>query len=293
MIRPATRHVRSRRATGECVAAAGRPPRHGTARATRTRIANAAIPARRNGPGSGFVKRCAHGESATALRRPHMTGRAPTQRRRGGEALTRLQAGEWPAPSTVTICTGAGRRPSPTPSAARERPGHNAVVTTDLAVRLVICEGERRPSPRTPRPFVSVAATRPSAPGDCWAREATVTCVCKPPRIGPPANTSTTLATAAKQAYRLIPPEVATVDDGAVPEANRRCAATRASRDALSSPHGCHERGAVPACGPEAAVSCQAAGAAMMTASPKEQPGHWRRARCSFWAKGAVRCPRS
>jgi hypothetical protein len=46
---------------------------------------------------------------------------------------------------------------------------------------------------------------------------ATATCACKPPRIGPPASTSTTLATAAKQAYRLIPPEVATIDDGAVP----------------------------------------------------------------------------
>jgi hypothetical protein len=68
----------SRRATGECVAAAGRPPRHGTARATPTRIANAAIPARlrRNGHGNGFAKQCAHGERATALRRPRTTGPA-------------------------------------------------------------------------------------------------------------------------------------------------------------------------------------------------------------------------
>ena len=79
-IRPAIRHARSRRATGECVAAAGRPPRRGTARATPTRIANAAIPARsrRNGPGSGFAKRCGHGERATALRRRPTSGRAPT-----------------------------------------------------------------------------------------------------------------------------------------------------------------------------------------------------------------------
>ena len=79
-IQPALTHARSRRARGECVAAAGRPPRHGTARATPTRIANAAIPARsrRHGPGNGFVKRCALGERATALRRPPMTGRAPT-----------------------------------------------------------------------------------------------------------------------------------------------------------------------------------------------------------------------
>ncbi len=79
-IQSARRHGRSRRATEECAAAAGRPPHHGTARATPTRIANAAIPARscRNGPGNGFAKRCAHGEHATARRRPRMTGRART-----------------------------------------------------------------------------------------------------------------------------------------------------------------------------------------------------------------------
>ena len=80
-IQPAIRHARSRRATGECVAAAGRPPRPGTATATPTRTANAAIPARsrRNGPGNGFAKRCAPGERATALRRRPTTGRAPTR----------------------------------------------------------------------------------------------------------------------------------------------------------------------------------------------------------------------
>ncbi len=83
MTRLARRHARSRRTTGECVAAAGRPPRHGTARATPTRIANAAIPARlrRNGPENGFAKRCADGERATALRRPRTTGRARTHAR--------------------------------------------------------------------------------------------------------------------------------------------------------------------------------------------------------------------
>ena len=40
-IQPAIRHARSRRATGECVAAAGRPPHHGTARATPTPTATA------------------------------------------------------------------------------------------------------------------------------------------------------------------------------------------------------------------------------------------------------------
>ena len=46
----------------------------------------------------------------------------------------------------------------------------------------------------------------------------TVRRACKSPRIGLPASTSAAPATAAKQAYRLIPPEVATIDDGAVPE---------------------------------------------------------------------------
>jgi hypothetical protein len=83
-IRPAIGHARSRRATGEGAAAAGRPPRHGTVRVTPTRIANAAIPAlsRRNGHGTGFATRCAPGERATALSRPRMTGRARTPARR-------------------------------------------------------------------------------------------------------------------------------------------------------------------------------------------------------------------
>ena len=70
---------------------------------------NAAIPARlrRNGRGSGLAKRCAHGERAAALRRRPTSGRAPTHAGRGGEALKRLQAGEWPAPSTVIDLYGS------------------------------------------------------------------------------------------------------------------------------------------------------------------------------------------
>ena len=58
----------------------GAPTAPATARATPTPIANAAVPGDRagNGPGSGSAKRCAHGERATALRRPPTTGRAPT-----------------------------------------------------------------------------------------------------------------------------------------------------------------------------------------------------------------------
>ena len=43
--------------------------------------------------------------------------------RRGGEALKRLQAGEWPAPSTVIDLYGSWAGASPTPSAAPERIG--------------------------------------------------------------------------------------------------------------------------------------------------------------------------
>ena len=122
-IQPAIRHARSRRATGECVAAAGRPPRHGTARATPTRIANAAIPARsrRNGHGNGFAKRCAHGERATALRRPRMTGRARTHAGAAAKRSNDYRPENGPHRPLSSICTGPGRRPSPTPSPAPER----------------------------------------------------------------------------------------------------------------------------------------------------------------------------
>ena len=128
-IQPAPRHARSRRATEECVAAAGRPPRHGTARATPTRIANAAIPARlrRNGRGNGFAKRCAHGERATALRRPPTTGPAPTHAGAAAKRSNDYRPTNGPHRPLSSICTGVGRRPAPTPSAAPERLGVNAV----------------------------------------------------------------------------------------------------------------------------------------------------------------------
>ena len=94
--------------TAESVAAAGRPPRHGTARATPTRIANAAIPARlhRNGRGTGSRS---DARLASALRRGAVfrDWSRTHARRRGGDALKRLQAGEWPAPSTVIDLYGA------------------------------------------------------------------------------------------------------------------------------------------------------------------------------------------
>ena len=90
-------------------------------------------------------------------------------RRRGGEALKRLQAAEnGPRRPPSSICTGAGPRPSPTPSAAPKRAGVNAV---DIRTRACACpsvngsaEGRRdasaiRPSGRrdaaSPRSSVS------------------------------------------------------------------------------------------------------------------------------------------
>ncbi len=135
-IQPAIRQARSRRATGECVAAAGRPPRHGTARATPTRIANAAIPARsrRNGHGNGFAKRCAHGEHARG-------GAAP---RRSGD----YKPENGPRRPLSSTCTGAGRRPSRTPSAAPERSGVNAVDIRTRAGAWPPVNRGRRWSPR-------------------------------------------------------------------------------------------------------------------------------------------------
>ena len=94
-----------------------------TARATPTRIANAAIPARsrRNGPGNGFAKRCAHGERATALRRPRMTGRARTHAGAAAKRSHDYKPKHGPHRPPSPICTGPGRRPAPTPSTAPER----------------------------------------------------------------------------------------------------------------------------------------------------------------------------
>ena len=168
-IRLAIRHARSRRAIGECVAVAGRPRRLGTARATPTRIANAAIPARlrRNGPGNGFARRCARGECATALRGPRTTGRARTH---AGAAATQTSTGRRMARTvhrhrSVRQLGGGPRR------RLRRRLNARAIVPLlHPRLRLVICERGRRRSPHTPRPCVSAAATRASALGDCWAK---------------------------------------------------------------------------------------------------------------------------
>ena len=145
-IQPAIRHARSRRATGECVAAAGRPPRHGTARATPTRIANAAIPARSrgNGPGNGFAKRSAPGERATALRRRPTTGRAPTHAGAAPRRSNDYKPENGPRRPLSSICTGAGRRPSRTPSAAPERSGVRSRPATRSAARAATARGARQ-----------------------------------------------------------------------------------------------------------------------------------------------------
>ena len=91
-IRTAIRHARSRRATGECVAAAGRSPRHGTARATPTRIAT--LPSWRDcaamDPGTGSRS---DARMASALRRCAVVLRLVAHprtpaRRRGAQTTT-------------------------------------------------------------------------------------------------------------------------------------------------------------------------------------------------------------
>ena len=158
--------------------AAGRPPRHGTARATPTRIANAAIPAlsRRNGHGNGFAKQCAHGERATALRRPRTIGRARTH---VGAAATRsndYMPENGPRRPLSSVCTGLGRRPSATPSAAHERLGVKCRWHRDPRLHLVMCEQERR---RSPRRFCH------SCVGEARRRELAVVCQ-QPPVVRSP-----------------------------------------------------------------------------------------------------------
>ena len=115
-----------------------------------TRIANAAIPARlrRNGPGNGFAKQCAHGERATALRRRPTTGRAPTHAGAAAKRSNDYKPENGPRRPLSSICTRAGRRPSRTPSAAPERSGVNAGEIRTRRLRLAVCERERRRSPR-------------------------------------------------------------------------------------------------------------------------------------------------
>ncbi|HKR98978.1 MAG TPA: sigma-70 region 4 domain-containing protein, partial [Candidatus Dormibacteraeota bacterium] len=56
---------------------------------------------RANGPASGSVMRCAPGERATALRRPRMTGRAPTRAGAAAKRSNEYRPENGPAASTV------------------------------------------------------------------------------------------------------------------------------------------------------------------------------------------------
>ena len=157
------------------------------------------------------LRRCAVSSSSYDWSRTHA-------RRRGGEALKRLHAAEWPAPSTVTDLYGAWA--SARADAWRRL---NARATMPLFHGPSLCAwssvNASADGRRTRHGHSSLQQQRgrrrsvTAGPGGATAR-----CAGRSPRIGLPASTSTTLATAAKQAYRLIPPEVATIDDGAVPE---------------------------------------------------------------------------
>ena len=133
-IRSRKRRARSRRAIGARAVGAARRRARGAARGTRTNTASAAVPGRSrgNGPASGSVTRCAPGERATALRRPPTTGRAPTHAGAAAKRSNDYKPENGPRGRLSSICTGAGRRPSPTPSAAPERLG---VKTVDIRTR--------------------------------------------------------------------------------------------------------------------------------------------------------------
>ena len=202
----------------------------------------------RNGKGDAYAycKRCHPGAIAPQWTRERVReamrawqaryGAAPSSydwsrthaRRRGGEALKRLHAGRMARTvhrhRSVRQLGGGPRR--------RLRRRLNARATMPLLHGPSLALGHLRTGAAkiaaTLRPFVSsAAATRPSAPGDCWARGATATCACKPPRIGPPASTSTTLATAAKQARRSITTEGPTVEDAAMRATGEQQGASR------------------------------------------------------------------
>ena len=86
---------------GACRNAARRPPR-ATARATPTPIASAAIPGRSSGNGTREpVREAMRAWRARYGAPPSSYDWSRTHARRSGATLKRLQAGEWPAPSTV------------------------------------------------------------------------------------------------------------------------------------------------------------------------------------------------
>ena len=106
--RPGRRRGRSRPATKGCAAAAAPTRSPATARAMRTRTARRATRARSSGggPASAWSRPCATG---AAVRQAAVLVRlvADAARRRGGEALRRLNHGCWPSASVVTAVWGS------------------------------------------------------------------------------------------------------------------------------------------------------------------------------------------
>ena len=107
-------------ATRGCAAAAARPPRRATARATPTSTARPATP-ERSPPGGQpheCATRCAPGNTATAASPPHTTGRAPTP---AAAALKRsndstMASGRPPASSATCSAPGKPRARPPAPT---------------------------------------------------------------------------------------------------------------------------------------------------------------------------------
>jgi hypothetical protein len=172
-IQPAIRHARSRRDIGAC-RGCGAPT------------------APRNGKGDAYAycKRCHPGAIAPAWTRERVReamrawraryGAAPSSydwsrthaRRRGGEALKRLQAGMARTVHCHRPVRGLGGGPCRRVRRCLNVWAVNAVDTRTPRPRLAVCGRGRRRSPQTLRPFVYSSNAGVGA-GGCWARGAT------------------------------------------------------------------------------------------------------------------------
>ena len=137
MTRRGRRAGRSRLGTSACTAAAAPTHRRGTARATPTRTASAAIRARSRGAGLASLcsRRCSSGSGSSGGCRPVTTGRRRTRGSAGERRLTgcRLASGRRRASSPLCSAPGLGlarrlprtrsRRRRPAEAHRRRRPG--------------------------------------------------------------------------------------------------------------------------------------------------------------------------
>ncbi len=168
---PAIRHARSRHATGDCVAAAGRPPRHGTARAMPSVLQT--LPSWRDAPKwtrervreamRAWQARYGAAPSSYDWSAPTHAGAAAKRSNDYGPENGRRR----PLSRSVRSLGGGPRR--------RLRRRMNARATMPLLHGTSLCAWSSvnagANGAAQAMPFVSVAAARPPARRDCWARE--------------------------------------------------------------------------------------------------------------------------